>query len=551
MRLGIDVMGGDHAPDAVLKGCVDALEHLDAGDRLVLVGPSPLIEDFLRERRVSDGRLVIEHAPDLIEMGESAARGVRSKPDSSIVRLAWLGSHKAPEDRRCDVVMSAGNTGACVSAAIMQMKRLPHVHRPGIAVTIPAFNGPVVLTDAGANPEPKAEHLWQYALMADEYARHVLRIDRPRVAQMNIGSEESKGTELVQPSAGASSASKPAATQAAGSTSIAGASPSASAVMEPPAVNGAPSGEPRGRIFASPLARKIAAESGVDLAGVEGTGPGGRIVRKDVEAAMAGGAPASKLTDPSTRPAAAPLLPMAGATLAARRVPLSNMRRTIATRLVQSKQTIPHYQVTVEVDMDALLDLRKQLNEQLAAQGVKLSVNDFIVRACALAMHQHPFVNARWSELGAEVAIDCLPDVNIGVAIALDESKGGGLVVATLRQADRKGLRQLSAETKALSDKARSKGLSVEEMSDSTFTISNLGMFGVDHFTAIINPPNAAILAVGAAIQKPVARNGQLAIGHVMSMTMSSDHRIIDGAMAASYLATVKGMLERPATLLV
>lgn len=198
MRLGIDVMGGDHAPDAVLKGCVDALEHLDAGDRLVLVGPSPLIEDFLRERRVSDGRLVIEHAPDLIEMGESAARGVRSKPDSSIVRLAWLGSHKAPEDRRCDVVMSAGNTGACVSAAIMQMKRLPHVHRPGIAVTIPAFNGPVVLTDAGANPEPKAEHLWQYALMADEYARHVLRIDRPRVAQMNIGSEESKGTELVK-----------------------------------------------------------------------------------------------------------------------------------------------------------------------------------------------------------------------------------------------------------------------------------------------------------------------------------------------------------------
>lgn len=365
----------------------------------------------------------------------------------------------------------------------------------------------------------------------------------PAAVKAAMGSE--------QPSAGASSASKPAATQAAGSTSIAGASPSASAVMEPPAVNGAPSGEPRGRIFASPLARKIAAESGVDLAGVEGTGPGGRIVRKDVEAAMAGGAPASKVAAASPRPAAAPLLPMAGATLAARRVPLSNMRRTIATRLVQSKQTIPHYQVTVEVDMDALLDLRKQLNEQLAAQGVKLSVNDFIVRACALAMHQHPFVNARWSELGAEVAIDCLPDVNIGVAIALDESKGGGLVVATLRQADRKGLRQLSAETKALSDKARSKGLSVEEMSDSTFTISNLGMFGVDHFTAIINPPNAAILAVGAAIQKPVARNGQLAIGHVMSMTMSSDHRIIDGAMAASYLATVKGMLERPATLLV
>lgn len=365
-----------------------------------------------------------------------------------------------------------------------------------------------------------------------------------------------KGEDLAAAKASLGSASAPAAqaAQAGGTTkpTAPAASTSATAVMEPPAKNGV-AAEPKGRIFASPLARKIALESGVNLASIEGTGPSGRIIRKDVEAAMAGGAvmaPAASTSDKRTA-APAPLLPLAGAALAAKRVPLSNMRRTIATRLVQSKQSIPHYQVTVEVDMDPLLDLRKQLNEQLAAQGVKLSVNDFLVRACALAMHQHPFVNARWSELGAEVAIDCLADVNVGVAIALDESKGGGLVVATLRQADRKGLRQLSSETKALSEKARTKGLSVEEMSDSTFTISNLGMFGVDHFTAIINPPNAAILAVGAAIQKPVVRSGQLAVGHVMSMTMSSDHRIIDGAMAAAYLATVKGMLEKPATLLV
>jgi pyruvate dehydrogenase E2 component (dihydrolipoamide acetyltransferase) len=196
--------------------------------------------------------------------------------------------------------------------------------------------------------------------------------------------------------------------------------------------------------------------------------------------------------------------------------------------------------------MDALLALRKQLNDQLESQGVKLSVNDFLVRACALAMHQHPFVNSKWVEpKGQEASIEILGDVNVGVAVALPEERGGGLVVATLRNADRLGLRQISAQTKSLAEKARTKGLSIEEMADSTFTISNLGMFGVSHFTAIINPPNAAILAVGAAIEKPVVKNGQLAVGSVMSMTMSSDHRIVDGAMAAQYLATVKQMLEK------
>jgi pyruvate dehydrogenase E2 component (dihydrolipoamide acetyltransferase) len=323
--------------------------------------------------------------------------------------------------------------------------------------------------------------------------------------------------------------------------------------------NGAETGG--GRIFASPLARKIARDSGVDLGKVEGTGPSGRITSKDVEAAMSAGTragtPAAR-RDTGAAPAqreaaaAAPVpLPAPGAKLEGRRVTLSNMRRTIARRLVESKQTIPHYQVTVEVELDALMDLRKQLNEQLESQGVKLSVNDFLVRACSLAMHQHPFVNSRWVEEKGEVAVDIVEDVNMGVAIALPIEKGGGLVVATLRSADRMGLRQISAETKRLADKARSKGLTVEEMADSTFTISNLGMFGVDHFTAIINPPNAAILAVGAAIEKPVVRNGQIVIGHRMAMTMSSDHRIVDGAMAAQYLASVKQMLEKPATLLV
>lgn len=321
------------------------------------------------------------------------------------------------------------------------------------------------------------------------------------------------------------------------------------------------------RLFVSPLARKIAEEASIDLHSITGSGPGGRIVRKDVEEAIARGgssAPAAPVaagrTAQSMVPAApapravAATLPAANATLATRRIPLSNMRRVIAQRLVESKSTIPHYQVTTDVDMEPLDTLRKQLNAQLATQGVKLSVNDFLVKACALAMHQHPYINSRWSGTPGQEAIEYVADVNIGVAIALpvaDDGTGGGLVVATLRNADSMGLRALSTQTKALSDKARSKGLSPAEMSDSTFTISNLGMFGVAHFTAIINPPNTAILAVGAALEVPVVRDGKVVPGKVMSMTMSSDHRVIDGAMAAQYLATVKNLLENPATLLV
>lgn len=344
----------------------------------------------------------------------------------------------------------------------------------------------------------------------------------------------------------ASTAVKAAAVSAPTATATSG---TAVIAAPAPASNGSNGSHGGDRIFVSPLARKIAAESGVNLSGLHGSGPSGRIIRKDVEAALGSGMQKSAgfaATRPST-----PSLPPVGTSLSGKVVPLSNMRRVIAQRLIESKVTIPHYQVTVEVAMDALLDLRKQLNEQLASHGVKLSVNDFLVRACALAMHQHPYVNSRWVGTSGNEAIELLADVNVGVAISLDESKGGGLVVATLRNADQIGLRQISAQTKQLADKARAKGLSPQEMSDSTFTISNLGMFGVDHFTAIINPPNVAILAVGAAIEKAVVKKGQLAIGTVMSMTMSSDHRVVDGAMAAQYLATVKNLLESPATLLV
>lgn len=329
--------------------------------------------------------------------------------------------------------------------------------------------------------------------------------------------------------------------------------------------NGASNGS-GGRVFASPLARKLAAEKGVDLHDLAGSGPSGRIVSKDVEAAAPGrAAPSKRPADSrsgelvaggvSAAPAPAPL---PGGTLEARTVTLSNMRATIAKRLVESKTTIPHYQVTVSARLDALMELREQLNEQLEPQGVKLSVNDFLVRACAVAMHEHPYVNSSWVAPTKDQgpAIQIHGRVHVGVAVALPEERGGGLVVATIRDADRVGLRQISAETKRLAKKARDKGLTIEEMSDSTFTISNLGMFGVDHFTAIINPPNACILAVGQAVEKPfIERNEQgeveLVVGHEMAMTMSSDHRIVDGAMAAAYLGAVKQLLENPATLLV
>lgn len=374
------------------------------------------------------------------------------------------------------------------------------------------------------------------------------------------------GEDVAAVAAGAKGGAAPVKTtqQAAGSSAPAAPTRSgaSTAVLDAPATNGhAASGTDR--VFASPLARKIADEAGLDLSRVHGSGPGGRIVRKDVEEAIAGsGTPALRAGATGGAPAVAPraqvALPAANASLTARRIPVSNMRRVIAQRLAESKGTIPHYQVTFDVDMQPLMALRSQLNDQLAQQGVKLSVNDFLVRACALAMLQHPYVNSRWSE-GAPSAssgpeIEYLPSINIGVAIALpvhEDGTGGGLVVATLRNADQMGLRQVSAQTKALSEKARAKGLAPNEMSDSTFTISNLGMFGVAHFNAIINPPNTAILAVGAAIEKPVVKNGQVVPGLVMSMTMSSDHRVVDGAMAAQYLSTVKNYLEKPATLLV
>ncbi len=394
------------------------------------------------------------------------------------------------------------------------------------------------------------------ALAIDE--GQTINVGETIVVLAEEGEDADEAAKSLSTSSGSSkSKSESAAASASGTdTSAPGSAGGSTAVAEPPQT----SSESTDRVFASPLARKIAEEHNIDLSGISGTGPSGRIVKKDVEAALNGGsahaqaptAPAASA--PSAAPAPAPMMPAVGATLESKNVPLNNMRSTIAKRLVESKTTIPHYQVTVSARMDALLTLREELNEQLSTQGVKLSVNDFLVRACAIAMHQHPFINSSWNPQGP--SIDLHGHVNVGVAVALPEEKGGGLVVASINNADQIGLRQISAETKRLAKKARDKGLSPQELSGSTFTISNLGMFGVDHFTAIVNPPNAAILAVGRSIEKPFVEydedgTPELVIGHEMSMTISSDHRIIDGAMAAAYLNTVKGLLESPASLLV
>ncbi|QDU32118.1 Dihydrolipoyllysine-residue acetyltransferase component of pyruvate dehydrogenase complex [Poriferisphaera corsica] len=297
----------------------------------------------------------------------------------------------------------------------------------------------------------------------------------------------------------------------------------------------------------SPLARKLAAEHNVDISTVQGTGPDGRIIKRDILAAAQGGASAASVTATPVPATPAATIASVASELKAEEIQLNGMRKTIAKRLVESKTTIPHFQVTVAVDMDPILELRKTLNSQLENQGVKLSVNDFIVRASALALVQHPTANSSWA--GDKIIQH--GTVNIGIAVALPAERGGGLIVPTLRDVHVKGMRQISTETKTLATKAREVGLTPEEMSDGTFTISNLGMYGVEAFTAIISPPQSAILAIGGAVQKPVVKNGEIVIGHVMNATISADHRVLDGAVAAEFMNTLKSLLENPAGLLV
>ncbi|HEX6587969.1 MAG TPA: pyruvate dehydrogenase complex dihydrolipoamide acetyltransferase [Longimicrobiales bacterium] len=286
-----------------------------------------------------------------------------------------------------------------------------------------------------------------------------------------------------------------------------------------------------GRVKASPLARRLAADAGLDLSGVSGSGPGGRIVKRDVEAASSG-APAAGA---QAAPSAAPRPAVAGEV---EEIRVSQMRKTIAKRLVESIGPVPTFYLTIEVDMTRMMSMRESLNERLKESGPKVSVNDLIIKATAAALRRHPEVNSSW---GGDV-IRRYSRVDIGVAVAVED----GLITPIVRDADRKGAAEISAEVRELAGRARDKKLQPDEYTGATFSISNLGMFGIDEFTAIINPPEAAILAIGRVEERPVFEKGRVIAQSRMRLTMSCDHRVIDGATGARFLQTLRGFLEEP-----
>ncbi|MEM9581090.1 MAG: pyruvate dehydrogenase complex dihydrolipoamide acetyltransferase, partial [Pseudomonadota bacterium] len=299
------------------------------------------------------------------------------------------------------------------------------------------------------------------------------------------------------------------------------------------------------RVFASPLARRIAADKGLDLNRIAGSGPKGRIVKADVENAAASQAPAA-----APAPATAPVAQAPAQTdpntvtrmyegRSFTEVPLDGMRKTIAARLSEAKQTIPHFYLRRDIHLDALLKFRSQLNTQLEPRGIKLSVNDFIIKACALALQEIPDANAVWA--GDRVLKMDASDVAVAVAIE------GGLFTPVLQDAEVKTLSALSAQMKDLAARARDRKLAPHEYQGGSFAISNLGMMGIENFDAVINPPHGSILAVGAGTKKPVVtEDGELGIATVMSVTLSVDHRVIDGALGAEFLAAIKANLENP-----
>jgi pyruvate dehydrogenase E2 component (dihydrolipoamide acetyltransferase) len=350
--------------------------------------------------------------------------------------------------------------------------------------------------------------------------------------------EEGEGADAIDTG---STSEPPASKPAQASTSPA---PVAAAAAPAPSVTG---GDKGSRVYASPLARRIAAEKGLELASIKGSGPNGRIVKADVESARAdapskGPAAEKPAVTPTASASAAPDADAVKKLYADRsfeEIKLDGMRKIIAARLSEAKQTIPHFYLRREIRLDALMAFRSQLNKELEARGVKLSVNDFIIKASAIALQQVPDCNAVWA--GDRVLRFKRSDVAVAVAIE------GGLFTPVLRDADQKSLSTLSAEMKDLAARARSRKLAPQEYQGGSFAISNLGMMGIENFDAVINPPHASILAVGAGIAKPiVGASGDIEVATMMSVTLSVDHRVIDGALGAGFLAALKENLEHP-----
>ena len=351
----------------------------------------------------------------------------------------------------------------------------------------------------------------------------------------------------------------PAPAKATAPTATAASAPAQAAASPAPAAPKAADGT---RVFASPLARRIAADKGIDLSTIQGSGPHGRIVKADVAGATASAAPMAMANATATvaAPAPAPAPAAKAATAmptgpdaaqvmrmyegrAYEEVKLDGMRKTVAARLTEAKQTIPHFYLRRDIRLDALMAFRGQLNKQLESRGVKLSVNDFIIKACALALQQVPAANSVWA---GDRMLRLKPS-DVAVAVAVD----GGLFTPVLKDAEQKSLSALSAEMKDLATRARDRKLAPHEYVGGTFAISNLGMYGIDNFDAVINPPHGAILAVGAGVRKPVVgADGGLTVATVMSVTLSVDHRVIDGALGAALLQAIVDNLENPMAML-
>ena len=371
---------------------------------------------------------------------------------------------------------------------------------------------------------------------------------------VDAGTENVKVNALIAKLAGEGESPAPApkaeapkaaaAAPAAAAPAPAAAAPAAPAPAAPVAADGS-------RVFASPLARRLASAAGLDLKGIKGTGPHGRVVKTDVEAAKSG-APAAKAA-PSASPAAATPaaeprkvqsleqmgIPAGSYDL----IPLDGMRKTIARRLTESFRDVPHFPLTIDLEIDALLAARAKINHLLEGQGVKVSVNDIIIKAVAVALKRVPEANASYTPEG----IAMHKHADIAVAVAID----GGLITPIVRAAETKGLAQISAEVKDLAARAKSKKLKPEEFQGGTFSVSNLGMFGIKAFASIINEPQGAIMSVGAGEQRPVVKDGQLAVATVMTVTLTCDHRVVDGAIGAKFLAAFKPLIEEPLTLIV
>ncbi|MEN9699284.1 MAG: hypothetical protein RLZZ301_482 [Bacteroidota bacterium] len=330
------------------------------------------------------------------------------------------------------------------------------------------------------------------------------------------------------PGAGAAPAATEAPSPAPVATPAPVAAPAAPAATAPAAVASTPVSTSSDRVFASPLAKKLAAERGISIEAVAGTGENGRIVKRDVDHYVP--------YTPADRPA---FQAVSTGTVSFTDEPVSQMRKTIARRLAESKFTAPHFYLTLDIDMDNAMATRKALN---AIDGVKVSFNDMVIKAVAMALRQHPTVNSAW--MGDFIRRN--QHVNIGVAVAVDE----GLLVPVIRFADTKGMTQISAEVRDYAQKAKDKKLQPSDWEGNTFTISNLGMFGIESFTAIVNPPDSCILAIGGIKAIPVVKNGQVVPGNVMKVTLSCDHRVVDGASGAAFLQTFKTYMENPAAML-